>query len=108
MMNIYFDITEVKDYSKICLTSQSDKQSFFSPPLMKCGEEYILLTDKTYLIMLIMGNVLGEREINVSNYIDIYDKIQGIIMANGSYGVDIELNDIRNHIGLKINKALKI
>ncbi len=103
-MNINFDITKVNDYQNVCLTSQRKKDLFFSPPLMKCGNEYILLSNKTYLIMLIMCNVLRVYEIKESNYIDIYEGIQTLIKANGSYGVDIDLNDIYSHIGMKINK----
>ena len=47
------------------------------------------------------------KEINATNYIDIYDKIQSFNISHRKIfnGVDIwqiDLNDIINHIGLKV------
>ena len=102
MINFSFDITKVNDYKNVCLTTHNGKNFQFSPKLVKCGDQYISLTDKTYLIMLLMKGVLGIKTITESNYVDVYQGIQNMIMANGSYGVEIKLCDVKNHIGLEV------
>ena len=97
-----FDITKVKNYKEVCLATQKVATSFFSPPLLECNGEYICLTNKTYLITLIMANVIGCKEITKSNYTWVYDKIQDLIRINGNYGVSVSKKDIKKHIGLII------
>lgn len=106
--NIHFDITKVKDFGNVCLSTQKKKCKFFSPPLIKCGNKYICLSNKTYLIILILGNVLGLDSITESNHTEVYKRIEHLISVNGNYGVSVEEKDIKEHIGLKIFQALKI
>jgi hypothetical protein len=106
--NIHFDITKVEDFSNVCLTTQKEKCKFFSPPLIKCENKYICLSNKTYLIILILGNVLGIDSITESNYIEVYKRIEHLISVNGNYGVSVEEKDLKEHIGLRIFKALKV
>ncbi len=106
-MKIGFDITEVENYKEVCLTSRKVDNVFCSPTLMKCGDDYISLTEKSYSIIMFMANWLNIKEINSTNYIDVYDKIQSLIISHRKLfnGVDIwqiDLNDIINHIGLKV------
>lgn len=95
-----FDITKVNNYKEVCLATQREATSFFSPPLLECNGQYICLTNKTYLITLIMGNVIGCKEITNKNYTTVYGKIKNLIKINGNYGVSISKNDIKKHIGL--------
>lgn len=105
-MKIGFDITEVDNYKEICLTSSKVDNVFGSPTLMKCGDEYISLTEKSYSIIMFMVS-WNIKEINSANYIDVYNKIQSFNISHRKLfnGVDIcqiDLNDIINHIGLKV------
>ena len=36
-----FDITKVKNYKEVCLATQREATSFFSPPLLECNGEFI-------------------------------------------------------------------
>lgn len=99
---IGFDITEVENYKEVCLATQKEATSFFSPPLLECNGEYICLGNKTYLIVLLMGNNVCYNEIKKSNYTRVYEDIKRHISDNGNYGVSIEKKDIKKHIGLKV------
>lgn len=95
-----FDITKVKDYKNVCLSTTKQASCFFSPTLLECNGVFICLTNKTYLITLLMSSVIRFKSITENNYTKVYGSIKKFMESSGNYGVSISKKDIKNHIGL--------
>lgn len=95
-----FDITKVKDYKNICLSTTKEASCFFSPTLLECNGVFICLTNKTYLITLLMSKVISFKKITENNYTEVYESVKEFMESSGNYGVSISKKDIKSHIGL--------
>jgi len=120
-MAIHYDLKQIKNYQKICYKEITEEQfkdnkvtnALFSLPKHKENGKFYEMSAITWNFTFLLSLTIGVGEITKKNYHQVHSRIQfqeqlnkSFIIVQGQYYYTT-LEDVRNHIGLKVNAHLR-